>query len=413
MFGSLAMGIFVLLLVASIITRQTPLFVLSLAVFLAAGLARLWDRFCLAGLEYRRRLSTRSLAFGDTLRLEVEAVNRKLLPLPWLEIEDELPRELPPEQGIVYPSHKADRSLLAIVLTMRPYERVRRTYTIPCKARGEHLLGPVRLRTGDLFGTVYRDLVLERQESFVVYPRIVPLAELGLPAEQPLGDLRTQSWIFEDPSRIAGAREYRPGDSLRRIHWSASARTQRLFSKVFEPTTTHKLAIFVNVSTTEEFWWDLSYDVDVLELTAMAAASIAAWAVDRGYQVGLFSNGRFRAGNELVVIEPRGDEEQLGRMLEALGRLQAFAVRPFGRTLEESARRLSFGTSVVALTPVADEATSSALRNLRSRGHPVTLVLTGRREPMTNLQGVTVRHVGPPEEWGRAESLSLAGGAIG
>jgi uncharacterized protein (DUF58 family) len=83
----------------------------------------------------------------------------------------------------------------------------------------------VRLRTGDLFGLVSRELDLDLTSVLVVYPRVVPVTALGLPARQPIGERRTRSWLFEDPSRLVGVREHRPGDSLRRIHWAASART--------------------------------------------------------------------------------------------------------------------------------------------------------------------------------------------
>ena len=79
-----------------------------------------------------------------------------------------------------------------------------RRYRLPGNVRGEHIFGPVRLRTGDLFGLVSEELLLPLAEAIVVYPRVIPLTALGLPAQNPLGDRRTQSWLFEDPSRFAG-----------------------------------------------------------------------------------------------------------------------------------------------------------------------------------------------------------------
>ena len=42
--------------------------------------------------------------------------------------------------------------------------------------------------------------------------------------------------------RTVGVRDYRPGDSPRRLHWKATARApgQALQVKLFEPTTTHR-----------------------------------------------------------------------------------------------------------------------------------------------------------------------------
>ncbi|HEX5417434.1 MAG TPA: DUF58 domain-containing protein, partial [Chloroflexota bacterium] len=306
MFGTATMGLLGLLLVLSLLTRQPPLFLLTLALLLAAGLGRLWERYCLVGLGYRRSFSRRVVEFGEVVDLELEVVNRKLLPLAWLEVEDEVPRALTPSRGTIATSHRAGRGILRNLLALRPFERVRRHYPIRCAARGEHVFGPARLRTGDLFGLITRELELESVDTLVVYPRVVPITALGLPARQPLGDLKVASWLFEDPSRLAGVREYRPRDSLRRIHWAASARSQRLQVKIYEPTTTHRLVIFLNLHTTAD-WWGFAYDADVLELAITTAASLATWALGEGYQVGIETNGMHRYGSRFVRVPSAGD----------------------------------------------------------------------------------------------------------
>lgn len=399
MLGSATLWVLAVLLLLSILARQVPLFVLSLALLVAAGVSKLYERYCLTGLEYRRRFSQRAARFGDTIKLEVEVVNRKLLPLAWLEIEDEIPRAVPPARGRVLYSHKPNRSLLAALLALRPYERVRRHYQIPCTVRGEHRFGPVRLRTGDLFGLVTREELRTQEDVLVVYPRVVPVAGLGLPARRPLGEVRTRSWLFEDPSRLAGVRDYRPGDSLRRVHWAATARTQRLQAKVYEATTSHTVVIFLNLQSTPAEWWGLGYDPDVLELSIMTAASIAAWALEQGYQVGLVTNGMHYFRRMKVAVGPTGDPARLPDILDALGRLQPIAVRAFETVLTEDARRLPFGATIVAVTGVLTAPAVAALLSLARRGHAVTLVLTGRQDAPASLAGITVRRAGPPEAW--------------
>lgn len=409
MFGSAAFNLIVLLLVVSLVARQTPLLLLALALVLATGLAQLWDRHCLTGLEYRRRLGRRCAEFGETVELELEIANRKLLPLAWLEVEEEIPQALPPARGRSSPSHKDNRSLLHSLIALRPYERVRRRYPILCLRRGEHVFGPARLRTGDLFGLASRDMVADALDTLVVYPRVLPLTALGLPAHQPLGDLRTRSWLFQDPSRTAGVRDYRPEDTLRRIHWPASVRAQQLQARVYEPTTSHKLVLFLNLRSTSTAFWNVAYDPDALELAITTAASIASWGLAQRYQVGLFSNGLHRLGRTNVSVEPSSAPTQLEHILEALGRLQTVAAKPFETILADTARRLAFGSTVVAVSAVLTGPMVAALISLHRRGHPVTLVLTGRQEVAASLDGVIVRRVGPPEAWREASSLSLAG----
>ena len=123
-----------LLFALSVATREAPLFLLTLALLVAAALSRLWERFSLERIEYRRHFSHIRAAFGEQVELEIEVVNRKLLPLSWLEAEDEVPAELHLLHGRVQPSYKPNRVVLANLLALRPYERLRRRYTLSCTA---------------------------------------------------------------------------------------------------------------------------------------------------------------------------------------------------------------------------------------------------------------------------------------
>ena len=53
--------------------------------------SRVWDRYCLVGLGYRRTLGQTRAFFGEEVPLTLEIVNAKPLPLAWLEIEDAVP----------------------------------------------------------------------------------------------------------------------------------------------------------------------------------------------------------------------------------------------------------------------------------------------------------------------------------
>ncbi|MBI3976724.1 MAG: DUF58 domain-containing protein [Chloroflexi bacterium] len=394
-------GIIVGLAVAAVF-RDGLLFVAGVVIGVAIGVSQLWRRFCLTNLEYRRVFSTERASFGDTVELTVEIVNRKLLPLAWVTIDDEIPRDLVPPVGRTTYSHKPSRRVLQNLVALRPYERVRRHYTLPCRARGEHIFGPVRLRSGDLFGLAWAEETRPTVDLLLVHPRIVPLEALGLPAREPLGDRRSPSWIFEDPSRTIGVRDYAPGDSPRRIHWPATARAQQLQVREYEATTTYRLCLFLNVNTHGgDGWWWMDYSPELLEQAITTTASIAGWAIERRYQVGLYANSsdRLAHGREivppLVAIPPSQDPGQLLRVLDALARLRTFATQSFAAVLADQAPHLPFGTTVVAVASAVGVETVAALRRLRGRGHPVVLMLIGDEAPVLSLDGVVVRRVRP------------------
>ncbi|HEX9015121.1 MAG TPA: DUF58 domain-containing protein [Chloroflexota bacterium] len=398
-----------LLLALSVAAHEAPLFLLCLALLVAALISRLWERYALARVEYRRSFGSSRVEFGDEVELAIEVVNRKPLPLSWLEVEDEIPASLQVLRGRVQPSYRADRCVLASLMAMRPYERVRRHYLLRCPARGEHLFGPAKLHSGDLFGFALCDRTVESRDSLVVYPRVVPLERLGLPANNPLGDIRAQSWIFDDPSRVAGAREYRPGDSMRRVHWPATARSGRLQTRLYEATTAHKLGVFLNVSAGEGPAWTYGFDPDVLEFSIVVAASVVAWGLDRGYQVGLYSNGLHRGAGG-VSIDPASSPRQMEAVLLALARLEPIAGERFEDLLDRESRRLPFGMTAIVVSPGLSEGDIGALRQLRGVGHGLVAVLTGRGVAAASVPGVLVRRAGPPDGWRSMPAVRVGAG---
>jgi uncharacterized protein (DUF58 family) len=381
------------LLFVSLLLREGQLFVVAVILLLVASVSQLWERYCLVGLGYRRSLGQVRAFFGEDVPLTIEIVNEKPLPLAWLEIEDTVPGSaLTLQPAHVGPSHIPGRRLLTMLLSVRWYERVRRHYRVRCGARGVHAFGPAVLRTGDVFGLATRELDLRHEDYLLVYPKVVPLDRLGLPASHPFGDVPLQrQWLFEDPLRTIGVRDYRPGDSLRRLHWKATARApgQALQVKLFEPTTTHRLHVLLNVSTSDQNWSWQGYDPEALEAAITTAASVASWGAERGLLIGMAANARLFHSSVAVRILPSRDPRQLTHIFEALARLVPMPSMAPETFVELEGRELAFGTTVVLVTSVVNEAVVSQLQRLKRGGHrPVVLLITATEQPLAPLDGL-------------------------
>jgi len=77
---------------------------------------------------------------------------------------------------------------LVSIVALRWYERVKRTLHVRPAQRGLYRLGSAELTTGDVLGFDTRTEAAPGTAELVVYPRVVPLDQLGLPARRPLGD---------------------------------------------------------------------------------------------------------------------------------------------------------------------------------------------------------------------------------
>ena len=203
MVGESWLLITLILLIVSLITQQTPLLLVTLLVFLTGLLIRIWSRYALAGVIHEHELSNEYAFFGDVVSVEVSVTNRKILPLPVVEIGLEAPEELKVLHGSVIPAAgDAIRVNLFSLFSMGWYRKVTRRYQIECSKRGHYMFGPSFMTVRDPFGFTTREAERYEKDRLLVYPRILSLKELGLPSTEIIGERRIRRQLFEDPLRI-------------------------------------------------------------------------------------------------------------------------------------------------------------------------------------------------------------------
>lgn len=367
--------------------------VVGLGVFLllAGGLARAWAARSLDSVTFERRLTERRAFPGDTIHVRYRVTNRKALPLPFLELREQLPEPLCPPELDLPPSSATGAVLYKHATHLRWHERVTWPLDLQCPTRGYFRLGPALLRSGDGFGLFTNSRDEPATDGVVVYPRTVPLPDLGLPSARPLGERKGRQRIFEDPLRIAGVRDYEPGDSIRRIDWKATARRGALQSRLYEPSTTQHLLVALNIDTLTQAWQ--GYVPDLLEANIVLAASLARWAHDERYAVGLLANGSLSESDRPINIAPGRAPDQLVRILEALGGIGPMTMTSLAALLEEEGHRLPFGVTIAAVSAQMPEPLAAALRRLHDSGHQVTVLTTVNDDWAGILGGIPVQRI--------------------
>jgi uncharacterized protein (DUF58 family) len=417
------------IIVASVLFQQPLLLVIGLLVLVVLGTTDIWSTYCLHYLQYSRQFSEQRVLFGEEVTLALAVENAKLLPLPWLEVEDTIPRALPLSGQRLRVSLLGDTAVLDNLFSTRWYERVTRRYTIQCNVRGVHKFGPTVMRSGDVFGFFSNEQTYENLQYLLVYPLVVPLTRFSLPARHPFGDRRTPRRLLEDPSRVIGVRDYVYGDSLRRVHWKATARTMQMQSKIYEATTTYTMVIFLNVLSHFDSLHGLQPEVQ--ELGICAAASVADWALNEGYAVGLYANTLMYMPEELVGYEveqegegehslaatlaaqlkrrrihlpPATSEEQRKRIMDVLARIQPFFGSTFEDVVHTERNRLPAGATVVIITSTVTDPLLETLARIRQSGHAVAILFVGDKPSPAHLAGVTVYHLGGKDTWKQLEA---------
>jgi uncharacterized protein (DUF58 family) len=381
----------VLLIIAAWAGQTVIVILLGLALS-AAGLSRLWSYLSLKGVRVERQLNECRVFPDEHLELKLRVVNRKLLPLPWVQVNDEVPSGFIPDLK-PSPGSKPGFGLITQSSSVLWYSAVSWKYRLLCNKRGYYPLGPLTVTSGDIFGFYPRTNTETATDFIIVYPRIYTLNQLAVPSLYPLGEARSEKRIFEDPSRTIGVRDYSPGDSLRRIHWKASARHQHLQVKVFEPTTTLKVALFLAI---ESFQNEGSWNENDLELGISTAASLAKYLIDKKSQVGLWVNSRLADSRQSARIQPGGGVDRLVQILEALAKIVNVSSQPFPDFFQAERKELPLGTTLIFILSQLSEKLKIVLADLRESGYKILVFQIGEEKNGTALPEIAWYHVHNP-----------------
>jgi uncharacterized protein (DUF58 family) len=349
--------------VLAVLYAVNSLFALAVALMVIWIGSRILPGRALQQVEVDRAYPTR-LFHGETAEVGMRVTNRGPLPVPWLSLTEAVPFDLLPTS-------------FRWATSLRGWEERTASFRLVGSRRGIYRIGPATLVSGDPFGLVPAQSARTATERLVVYPKIVPLSRLGLPARAPFADLRTARPLFEDPHRMVGVRPYAPGDSARRIHWTASAHQGSLLVRRLEHGVGRDTVVLLDLTRR-----GLGTNrTQVVELAVTAAASILYHVVTvEGLRAGLRMPG--------VTVAPGGDHGHLMVMLEVLAGAAATLDDP---RLTDPAG-LPFGASVVLVTGVLEGRWLAPLQTMRHRGwKPMVLVIGDAAAP--SVPGIPIWNV--------------------
>jgi uncharacterized protein (DUF58 family) len=293
----------------------------------------------------------------------------------------------PQDETQLIPTHIPELGMLMCLFSLRWYERDRRTFTLLLRQRGIYRLGPPRLESGDLFG-LFENVVEDGPLDYLtVFPEPLPFEALELPTGDPFGEKRARRRLFDDPNLMMGVRDYRPEDDFRRVHWPATAHTGDLQVKVYQPVSAQVMVVCLNVLTLPHYW-EGTYR-ELLEYLVRVAAALVERGLEDGYRVGLVSNTCLSHADQPFRVPAGRSPAQLAHLLSALAGATPFVTSAFDRFLITEAPRVPYGSTLVIVTGLMDDAIAEAILRLKKSGRRIILFCFARKRPPA-LPGVKV-----------------------
>lgn len=309
----------VTLLFAALLTGRREFFLLLFMLFFVAVYALALNLWTIFSFTFVQELSSPSGIKGGLVQLKIRIHNDKPFPFTLMRIQVETS----------VPSEKT-----ALRFNLSPKESISFEVPLSCAYRGEFSVGMTVMDITDIFGLFkirynLQALPYYRQRRLKIYPRIISLG--FLPAGTRDAKLSGGAAVRSDSGgeSLYGIREYREGDSLRHIHWTASARAGKLFSKTYEmPSQSAALIAVDNRSNGLEGEALLQY----ADLASECACAIAQYCFGKGREVKLIAAGpdkpsldvRGKSGfseiYESLTVMPFGVEDGLADKIRAEAR---------------------------------------------------------------------------------------------
>lgn len=339
------------------------------------------------GLQIRHHLSATGITLGETIEAWLTIDNQKSLPAFWLFWQAHIDPGLDVEGPTCH------------FKTLSSLSKHELKFRLHSTRRGLFRVGPTVVESSGPFGLVRRYLVSSTVDFVTVYPRVVSIVKGLAQGQRPIHQVPRRRSIFEDPSRFSGMRDYRPGDSMRRIHWRATARSGKIQVKLFEPSVLTGVLLAVDMGT-HSYPLTLAspHKIDpLLEFTLTVAASLGQYVLANDQQVGLISNGTDAASQypqywtggsfhrldqalektklhsqtspyQPVEITPAKGHWQDERLLNALARLLPSSSISLPDLLLAELPRLPRSLVLIVITPLLDPALCNTLDSLKRSG---------------------------------------------
>lgn len=357
-------GLLILVLLTGLFTGRAFFFNLA---YLLGGLliiSLLWSFTAVRWIGISRRTRARRAQVGRSLDEVFTVTNRAILPKLWLEVRDESD----------LPGHRASH----VVPALGARSSYRWTVETPCLVRGEFRLGPMSIISGDPFGLFSSPRKLGATSKVIVYPATIPVNKFELPMGVLSGGDAERRRAQFVTTNAAGVREYVYGDSFNRIHWSSSARKDRLMVKEFEIDPQADVWLFVDFSRASLVEASsvrrMNGDGPVIpgspaipasteEYAVVIAASLAQYFVENERALGFVAYVPHRE-----VYQPERGNRQLMHILETLAIARSRSAYSLGQTLSLETPTLTRGTTLVIVTASLDPAWITEAQILSRRG---------------------------------------------
>ncbi|MBP2022255.1 uncharacterized protein (DUF58 family) [Clostridium punense] len=212
------------------------------SLFLVLFLGVIYVYFTSKNIVSEIKCKNHELSVGDSEEVSIKVSNDSIIPVAYVEVVNDTMVD-------ILKKYHGD----AFFLNLNSTKFLKKNVTF--KKRGIYDFGITTVKTSDIFGVFQQVKRYENKTGIKVYPKIYQLRPLFLGGSEKLENRLSNESKVEDLTLIKDIREYRVGDSLKRVHWKLSAKHGDLYVKNYDYVSGVQCNLFLDMRR-ESFYFD-------------------------------------------------------------------------------------------------------------------------------------------------------------
>ncbi len=240
---------------------------------------------------------------GEDFEITYIFANNALLPIPYCRISVHLEKEL---GSLAFEGETAGFSISEIKVFRKAFQ---------CPRRGVYSVGGATVIISDPLGVMQQRKQFDKQVTVEIFPHKYPVESLLVSGREEGGGVRCNWTAEQDYASIRRIREAFPQESVRHVHWKASARSEELLIREYETRPRLGITILLD-SCADKYLGD--DDGRVEERCVEVAAGLISHWLGKGYSVEVVAGGDVlklngipsmeAAMRALMIFRPKGIE---------------------------------------------------------------------------------------------------------
>lgn len=237
--------------------------------------------------------------------------------------------------------------------------------------RGRFTAGPIVVKGCDPLNLFPWSKKIDSYIDIYIYPKFSSI-ELLIMSGAVGGKVKVRNPLYEDLSQLESMREYRAGDSLKKINWKASAKSGTLQTMEFSNTLSTPLYIILDI---EPERYPLKHRYSNIERAIEVASSIVTSYGEGGEAVGLFMN----SSKDGVYIPQAKGYDHVVSIMAKLSEIDFLYINkePVIRSFFNTNPVIPAGSHIYIIVPKVTHEVNQEIALLSSNNCIINILVTG------------------------------------